>query len=99
MRIPDYYRSETVFIMLIKTLFIIAFAVIIFSLGSALYHIITRKPEDRSDKAVKALTVRISLSVVLFIFLFLAMATGLLKPHGIGVAIHAKKPPQAEQNP
>ncbi|MBU2572434.1 MAG: twin transmembrane helix small protein [Gammaproteobacteria bacterium] len=84
--------------MLIKTIFIIAFAAILISLGSALYHIVVRKPEDRSDKAVKALTVRISLSIVLFVLLFLAMAFGLLKPQGIGSVIHAKKPPHAEQS-
>lgn len=84
--------------MLIKIILFIVFAVIIISLGSALYHIVKGKPEEQSDKAVKALTVRISLSIALFILLFLAMASGLLKPHGIGSAIHAKKPPQAEQN-
>lgn len=76
--------------MIIKSILVIAFAVIIFSLGSALFHIV--KPKDEpSDKAVKALTVRISLSLVLFLFLFIAMALGFLKPHGIGTVIHGKK--------
>ena len=83
--------------MLIKVIFVIAFLLILISLGSALFHIV--KPKDEpSDKAVKALTIRISLSIVLFIFLFLAIAFGFLKPHGIGSVIHAKKPAHAEQN-
>lgn len=83
--------------MIIKAIFVIAFLLIIISLGSALFHIVKQKDEP-SDKAVKALTVRITLSIALFIFLFLAIAFGFLKPHGIGSAMHAKKPAQAEQS-
>ena len=82
--------------MIIKAVVIIAFILIIFSLGSALFHLINHKNEESSEKTVKALTFRISLSILLFIFLFIAVATGIFKPHGLGVKIHAEKPVQTD---
>lgn len=70
--------------MLIKSFFVIAFIVIVFSLGSALFHLVTRKEQEASHKTAKALTIRISLSIILFILIIIAIATGLIKPHGIG---------------
>jgi len=70
---------------MIKIIVTIAFVVIILSLGSALYHLIKyNKDEEHSKKIVQALTLRIVLSVILFIFIFVAIATGLYKPGGIG---------------
>jgi len=68
----------------IKIIFVIAFIIIIISLGSALFHLVNRKDQEHSDKTVKALTVRIGLSLVLFIMMYIAYATGLIKPEGIG---------------
>ncbi len=81
--------------MLIKTLTIIAFLAIVISLGSALFHIVKHKQDDDSVKTAKALTVRISLSLGLFVLLFLAYATGLLQPHGIGARIQAEQTSQS----
>ena len=67
---------------MIKAIIIIAFIVIIVSLGSALFHLVDNK--EKSKKTVNALTFRISLSLILFIFLFIAVAAGWIKPHGIG---------------
>jgi hypothetical protein len=53
---------------------------IVVSLGSALYHL-TRG--EASDKLVRALTVRIGLSVALFILLMVAWYAGLIRPHGL----------------
>ena len=52
------------------------FALIIFSLGSGLYYVF----HDRSDskRAVKALAVRVGLSVGLFLFLMAAYYFGLV---------------------
>jgi len=75
--------------MIIKILIGIAFIGIIFSLGSALFHLVKRT-EENSTKTVKALTVRITLSVLLFIFIFIAVVTGLIEPHGIGARLHNK---------
>ncbi len=76
--------------MIIKTIVIIAFLLIILSLGSALYHLVKRTDQQQSEKTAQALTVRISLSVVLFGLIFLAYATGLMRPEGIGARIHHK---------
>ncbi|MFZ2727327.1 MAG: twin transmembrane helix small protein [Methylococcaceae bacterium] len=73
--------------MIIKSIVIIAFILILVSLGSALFHLIKHKNEEDSTKTVKALTFRIGLSIVLFIFVFIMFATGLVKPHGIGARI------------
>ncbi|MFZ9708177.1 MAG: twin transmembrane helix small protein [Steroidobacteraceae bacterium] len=53
---------------------------IVASLGSALFHLMT----DRGDskKMVRALTVRVALSVGLFLLLMAAWALGLIQPLG-----------------
>ena len=76
---------------MIKAIVIIAFVLIIISLGLALFNLITHNPEEHSEKTVKALTFRITLSIILFIFVFVAIATGIYKPHGIGVQMQMKK--------
>jgi hypothetical protein len=53
---------------------------IVVSLGSALFHL-TRGGD--SDKLVRALTVRIGLSVALFVLLMAAWYAGLIRPHGL----------------
>lgn len=53
---------------------------ILVSLGSALFHLMT----DRGDskKMVRALTVRVALSVGLFLLLMAAWALGVIQPLG-----------------
>jgi len=41
------------------------------------------KDKGKSDRAVKALTWRIGISVTLFILLFIGAATGVIEPHGV----------------
>lgn len=77
--------------MLIKTLVIIAFITIVFSLGSALFHLTKHKGEESSQKTLKALTFRIGLSVLLFIFVVIAIATGIVKPTGLGTKIYSQQ--------
>jgi hypothetical protein len=61
---------------------VIAFLVFILaSLGSALYYLIRDK--GQSERTVKALTVRIGLSIALFLLLMLGYATGFISPHGL----------------
>jgi hypothetical protein len=74
--------------MIIKSIVIVAFLLIVVSLGSALYHLVKRGDQQQSEKTVKALTFRIGLSVVLFILIFIAYASGWIKPEGIGARIH-----------
>ncbi|WP_340122569.1 twin transmembrane helix small protein [Methylobacter svalbardensis] len=70
--------------MIIKSIVIIAFILIIISLGSALFHLVKHRTPEQSEKTVKALTFRITLSIILFIFIFIALATGMITPHGLG---------------
>lgn len=54
---------------------------IVVSLGSALFHLMNDKGD--SKKMVRALTVRVALSVSLFLILMAAWALGLITPHGV----------------
>jgi len=65
----------------IKIIIGVLFAFILFSLGSAFYFLL----HDRTDSArvVRALTWRISLSLLLFVLLFFAFAMGWIHPHPI----------------
>ena len=85
-----------------KIIAIIIFIAIIASLASALFHLVKHGTEEESLKTAKALTLRIGLSLVLFILLFLAYATGLFKPSGIGARInqlHTLENKQTQTNP
>ena len=67
--------------MLIKIVVILMLLLIFASLGSGLVFMI--RDQGRGPRAVKALTVRIALSISLFLLLMLAYATGLITPHGL----------------
>ena len=64
-----------------KVLIAVALIVIVVSLGQALYAM-SSGPQN-SARVVKALTVRISVSVALFIALMVAWHLGWIEPHGI----------------
>jgi len=64
----------------IKILVLIVLFAIIFSLGSALFHL--AKGTGDSKKMVKALSIRVGLSLALFILLMAAWYAGLIKPNG-----------------
>ena len=66
---------------LVKLIVIVMLIAIVFSLGSALFHL-SRGTGD-SAKLVKSLTWRIGLSAVLFLLLLAAYWTGLIQPHGV----------------
>ncbi len=67
---------------LIKLLIVACLIAIVVSLGSGLFHLVNDKGE--SKKMVRALTLRIALSVALFILLFIAWSQGMIEPHGLG---------------
>ena len=66
--------------MITKIIVILFLFAIIGSLFSGLFFLM--KEKGASERTVKALTVRVSLSVLLFILLMIGFATGLLQPHG-----------------
>jgi hypothetical protein len=67
---------------LFRIVVLIALAAIVASLGSALYHL-SRGTQQDSAKLVRALTVRIVLSLALFGLIMLAWYAGLIAPHGV----------------
>jgi cytochrome bd-type quinol oxidase subunit 2 len=63
-----------------RLLIIVALGAIIASLGSALFHMARGTSQD-SAKMVRALTIRIALSLALFALLIVAWYAGLISPH------------------
>ena len=66
---------------MIKLLIVLVLAAIVASLGSGLFHLVRDK--GQSKRMVNALTLRIALSVLLFVLLIVAWRSGLIAPHGI----------------
>ena len=66
---------------MIKIRIVVALIAIIASLASGMVFLV--KDKGQSERTAKALTVRISLSVLLFGLLMLGIFTGHIKPHGI----------------
>ena len=66
---------------MIKLLIVVVLVAIVVSLGSGLFHLV--KDDGQSKRMVNALTVRIVLSVLLFVLLFVAWKSGLIVPHGL----------------
>jgi len=67
--------------MITKIIIISAMIIIAGSLISGLIFLI--RDSGNTNRTVRALTIRISISVSLFIFLLIAFKLGLIKPHGI----------------
>ena len=67
--------------MVIKITVLILFAIILGSLGSALFYLLRDKGE--SNRTAKALTLRIAVSIAAFLLLMLGYWAGLIEPHGV----------------
>jgi hypothetical protein len=67
--------------MLVKTIIVVIFLGILYSLGSGLYFLL--KDESGAGRTVKALTWRIGLSIALFVLILIGIATGVIQPHGL----------------
>lgn len=67
--------------MIVRIIVFLFIAVILFSLGSALYYLI--KDKGQTERTVRALTVRITFSIVLFLILMLGFYFGLISPQGL----------------
>lgn len=65
--------------MLIKLLIVAVLVAIVVNLGAGLFHLV--RHEGQSTRMVNALTVRIALSVALFVLLFVAWRAGLITPN------------------
>lgn len=81
--------------MLPKLFIVLVLLLIVGSLASGLIFLI--KDKGNSDRTVKALTLRIGISVTLFILVMLGYFTGILQPHGIYPQKHpAAQPADAD---
>jgi hypothetical protein len=67
--------------MLIKIIVIVLLLCILGSLASGLIFLV--KDQGHGDRMVKALTLRIALSLVAFAVLMAGYAAGLIEPHGL----------------
>lgn len=67
--------------MLTKIMIVLFMLAILGSLASGLIFLI--KDNGSTERTVKALTLRIGLSVFLFLLLMVGVFTGVIKPHGI----------------
>jgi hypothetical protein len=67
-----------------KTVLIVGFlALILYQLGAGLYYMMVDK--GTTDRTVRALTKRISLSIALIAGVGVGIATGVIQPHDIGI--------------
>jgi len=67
---------------LIKILIVACLLGIVASLFSGLFHLVNDK--GQSNRMLNSLTLRIALSVALFILLFIGWRLGMLHPHSLG---------------
>jgi len=67
--------------MIIKLIVLVLLALILISLGAGMFSLI--KDGGQTDRTVKFLTIRIILSIALFVVLALAFIFGWIQPHGL----------------
>ncbi len=65
----------------IPVLLVLAF--VVFSLGQGMYYLAKDDGDEDKTRVVRALTVRIVLSITLFVLLMLGYMFGLIQPHGV----------------
>jgi len=66
---------------LLRVVIIVVLIAIVASLGTALFHLSSGRGDSR--KLLRALLIRIGLSVGLFLLVMLAWWAGLIAPHGL----------------
>lgn len=68
---------------LVGLLILCLLAAIVLSLGTGLFHLARGRDDEDSRKLARALTVRIAISLALFVALMIAWHFGLVSPHGL----------------
>ena len=74
--------------LLFKIIIFILLILILISLGSGLLFLV--RDQGKTQRVISSLTVRIILSISLFLMLIIGYFTGLIKPHGIAPAASEK---------
>ena len=67
--------------LIVKVIIAILLGLILLSLVASMFSFI--KDQENSNRTVKMLTIRIALSIVPFIFIFISFYMGWIQPHGI----------------
>jgi hypothetical protein len=67
--------------LIVKIIIAVLLGLIVLSLAVSMFSMI--KDQENSDRTVKLLTIRIGLSIVTFIFIFISFYMGWIQPHGI----------------
>ena len=67
--------------LIVKIIIVVLLGLILLSLGASMVSMI--KGDKNSTRTVKLLTVRIVLSIVTFIFIFISFYMGWIQPHGL----------------
>ena len=68
---------------ILRLVIVLAFLAIVVSLGSALYHLARGPGKGDSRKMARSLTIRVVLSILLFLLIMAAWWAGLIAPHGL----------------
>jgi hypothetical protein len=76
---PPLYIGYTMLI--VKVIIAVLLGLIVLSLGAGMFSMIQGR--ENSDRTVRMLTVRIVLSILTFIFIFVSFYMGWIQPHGI----------------
>ena len=66
---------------LFKGLVILLLLSVLVSLFSGLYYLV--RDQGQTKRTLRSLTLRIAISLALFLILFVGLATGLIRPHGL----------------
>jgi amino acid transporter len=67
--------------LIFKIIIMLLLLAVLISLASGMFFLV--QDQGESDRTVKSLTVRITLSIALFLMLIIGYFTGLIQPHGI----------------
>jgi len=78
--------------LIFKIIIFLLLGLILISLGSGLLFLV--RDQGKTTRVLSSLTLRIVLSISLFIMLIVGYATGLIKPHGVAPAPTTKKADQ-----
>ena len=67
--------------LIVKIIIVVLLGLIALSLAAGMFSMI--KDQENTNRTVKMLTIRIVLSIVTFIFIFISFYMGWIQPHGI----------------
>lgn len=68
-------------VLIYKIIVVLLLLAVLVSLSSGMFFLVNDKGE--SNRTVKSLTIRIALSIALFLVLIVGYFTGMIQPHGI----------------